>query len=150
MPCFFLGSTLFMWCSCLNLQVSMLSMFMAWFTCSMLVYMPISMLVPRFMGPYVSTPSLEKRSGELPLRVFAWPLTVATLLSARGLVEGPSRMMDGCVCKSVMVCGMVHMGLLVLSFSLSLSVEEGRSTFAVVAGIWDKFYGITKGKWNHH
>ena len=25
---------------------------MAWFTCSMLVYMPIPMLVPRFMGPY--------------------------------------------------------------------------------------------------
>ena len=27
-------------------------MFMVWFTCFMLVYMPISMLVPRFMGPY--------------------------------------------------------------------------------------------------
>ena len=122
MPCFFLGFTLFMWSLCLNLQVSMLSMFMAWFTCSMLVYMPNSMLVPRFMGPYVLMPSLEKRKGKPPLRAFAWPPIVATLLSMRGLVESPYRMMDGCVCVCVMVCGVVHMGLLVLSLSLSLSL----------------------------
>ena len=117
MPCFILGSTLFMWCLCLNLQVSMLSMFMAWFTCFMLVYMPISMLVPRFMGPNMSTPGLEKQSREPPPWAFTWPPTMATILSAQGPIRGPSRMMDGCVC----ACGVVHMGLRVLSLSLFLS-----------------------------
>ena len=34
--------------------------------------------------------------------------------------------------------------------ALSLSVEEGRSTFGFRAGIWAKFQGITKGKWSRH
>ena len=33
---------------------------------------------------------------------------------------------------------------------LSLSMEEGSSTFGIMAGIWVKFQRITKGKWSRH
>ena len=33
---------------------------------------------------------------------------------------------------------------------LSLSMEEGSSTFGIMAGIWAKFQRITKGKWSRH
>ena len=58
---------------------------------------------------------------------------MATLSRASGgPLEAPlSDDDDGCVCMSNNVCGMVHVGFRVLS----LSVEEGRSTFGVVAEI---------------
>ena len=34
--------------------------------------------------------------------------------------------------------------------SLSLSMEESRSTFGVMVGIWAKFLEIAKGEWSHH
>ena len=72
-------------------------------------------------------------------QAFVQPPTVVMLLHAQGLLE--ARLND---------FGMWFARSFGCSLSLSLSVEEGRSTFAVVAGIWAKFYGITKGKWNRH
>ena len=53
----------------------------------------------------------------------------------RGPVGGPSQVND---VASVCVCG-VWRGLCGASGALSLSMEEGRSTFGVMAGIWAKF-----------
>ena len=36
------------------------------------------------------------------------------------------------------------------SSALSLSMEEGRGTFGVMARVKDKFKGVTKGKWSRH
>ena len=51
-----------------------------------------------------------------------------------GPVGGPSQKWY-CVVRVYVVYGMVCMGLQVLS----LLVEEGRSTFGVMAGFWTKF-----------
>ena len=50
-------------------------------------------------------------------------------------MEGPFRCVSMCVS-----CGVLG----ALSFSLSLLVKEGRSTFGVMAGIWAKFKGLPK------
>ncbi|KAK9991947.1 hypothetical protein SO802_026932 [Lithocarpus litseifolius] len=67
---------------------------------------------------------------------FIRPLVVAMLLRAWGPVGGHSRKWYwvGCAC---VVCGVVCARLQVLS--LSLSVEEGSSTFGVMARFWAKF-----------
>ena len=55
------------------------------------------------------------------------------------------------------MCDVVHVrvsrgvsGALSLSLSLSLPVEEGRSTFGVMVGTWAKLLVITKGEWSRH
>ena len=65
--------------------------------------------------------------------------------ACEGPVRGPLSLSEWCKCAHVM-CGMVCMGFQVLF----LLVEEGSSTFGIMAGIWAKFYGITKGKWSCH
>ena len=59
------------------------------------------------------------------------------LPNTRGLVEGPISIYDG-------VCSHGASG------ALSLSIEEGRSTFGVMARVWAKFQVITKGEWSCH
>ena len=53
------------------------------------------------------------------------------------------------------MCDVVHVRALrgvsgALSFSLSLPVEEGRSTFGIMVGTWAKLLVITKGEWSRH
>ena len=80
---------------------------------------------------FLSTLGLDwNRVTKLPpsSRAFVWPPIVGQLLHARVPIWGPL---------SIMMVWGLHMELRVLS--LSLLVEEGRSTFGVVAGIWAKF-----------
>ena len=49
------------------------------------------------------------------------------------------------------MCDVVHVRALHgVSGTLSLLVEEGRSTFDVMVGTWAKLLVITKGEWSRH
>ena len=58
---------------------------------------------------------------------------------AGGPLEAPFSRKWYCVVCVCVVCGMVYVGLRVLSLFLSLSVEEGRYTFGIMAEILAKF-----------
>ena len=82
----------------------------------------------------MSTPGLNRGGKPLPW-AFIRPLAVATLPCAGGAIGGPS-LRKGATC--VRMCG-VWRGLRGATSVLSLSMEEGRPTFGIMAGIWANF-----------
>ena len=85
----------------------------------------------------MSTPSLDWLSGkDRRRRAIVRPPAMVTALECAVPHWKPL----------LMYMHVVHAKLRVLS----LSLEEDRSTFGVMARIWAKFQGITKGKWSRH
>ena len=79
----------------------------------------------------LSTPSLDLR--------MAAKRTVASVMGLRSTTRRGDRSHTcGASLEGLSRCGCVY-GSHRASGALSLSVEEGRSTFGVMVGIWDKF-----------
>ena len=81
-------------------------------------------------------PGLENRVENHRRQAFVQPLVVVTLLRAWGPVGGPSLSELYC-----MVCVLrgVWRDSHGASGALSLSVEEGKSIFGIMVGLWAKF-----------